>query len=719
MPEKLRFDDRVVIVTGAGAGLGRAYALLFGSRGAKVVVNDLGSNRHGGGASSNVADTVVAEIRQSGGKAVANYDSVLNGDKIVKTAIDAFGRIDIIVNNAGILRDKSIANMSDDDWDIIHDVHVKGAFKTTRAAWPYFRKQNYGRVIVTASLSGLYGNFGQANYSAAKMALIGLANTLAIEGGKYNINTNVIVPTAGSRLTEDVLPPDFHTLLKPELIAPIVLWLCHDDCKESGSIIEAAMGWAGKYHLVRASGCVLRQNITDSVTPEDVRNNWTTVTDMTDAKHYNSIQEVTAELFNVAERLRNGQQTPEHIYRHSYTFRDTILYALGVGATLDEPSDICYLYENHENFAVHPMFYTTDGPVGAMATNMLHNVIPKIELDPTMAVHGEQYLEVHNQIPTDATVETRFTVQDVMDKGKGAIILLHCETYDLKSGNKLTTGQMSIYVNGAGGFGGPRTSKYVIPPIDPPKSKPEKSVTQKTSVNQAAWFRLNGDINPLHIDPIIAHLSGFKKPILHGLSSLGFAVRHILQAYANGNPNLFKSIKVRFSKPVYPGQTLRTDMWRNENRIHFQTIVTENNSAVITGGYADLKAIEIQHIVPNPQSAKVSLESDAVFAVMSDYVKSNQDEVKKINGVFHYIITSNGEPKSWTLDLKKAEIYEGKPKSGTPDTTLTVDDKHMVEIALGKLNPQVAFMQGKLKIKGNIMLTQKLKTLIDANKSKL
>jgi 3-hydroxyacyl-CoA dehydrogenase/3a,7a,12a-trihydroxy-5b-cholest-24-enoyl-CoA hydratase len=193
----------------------------------------------------------VNEIRAAGGEATADYNSVTDGDKIIETALKAYGRVDILVNNAGILRDKSFHNMSDAEWNAIYDVHVRGAYKTTRAAWPVFRKQKFGRVIMTSSNSGVYGNFGQANYSMAKLGLVGFANSLAIEGAKYNIHTNVIVPTAASRMTEGILPEDLFKQLKPVLIAPVVVYMCHENTEDNGAIIESAAGWATKLHIVR------------------------------------------------------------------------------------------------------------------------------------------------------------------------------------------------------------------------------------------------------------------------------------------------------------------------------------------------------------------------------------------------------------------------------------------------------------------------------------
>ncbi|XP_011685973.1 PREDICTED: peroxisomal multifunctional enzyme type 2 [Wasmannia auropunctata] len=722
MAQELRFDGRVVVVTGAGAGLGRTYALLFASRGASIVVNDLGGSRHGDGSSTKSADAVVQEIQRNGGKAVANYDSVLDGAKIIKTAIDTFGRVDVVVNNAGILRDVSFGKMTEAQWDVIHNVHLKGAMKTTQAAWPYFMKQQYGRVIFTSSNSGVYGNFGQSNYSSAKLGLVGLANTLAIEGARKNIYTNVIVPTAASRLTEDIIPPDFFEQLKPELIAPVVFWLCHEDCTENGSIIEAALGWAGKCHIIRSSGCALRQDLSADVTPENVRENWSKVIDMTSTKRLNSVQEATGELIGVLEDMKSGAPSNEvdHVMRTTYNFHDTILYALGVGATVQEPTDIRYLYENHDEFAVLPTFYVLYGPMGCMSSSIVSDALPFTNVDPTRILHGEQFLEVYKRLPAEATVETRFKVQDVMDKGKGAVVLVQHDTYDVASGEKLSTGQISTFIVGSGGFKGKRTSTFIIPTVDPPTRKPDVTVMQQTNVDQAALYRLSGDLNPLHIDPNVAMLGGFKKPILHGLCSLGFSVRHVLQTYAAGDPHLFKSIKVRFAKPVMPGETLRTDMWRNGNRIHFQTTVHETGVPVITGAYIDLLEVKTGMPRANPCSGKTNLESDAIFAAIGDHVKQNPDQAKKVNAVFLYNILVDGKQMSeWTLDLKNGEVHKGKPKSGKADATLIIEDKDMVEIALGKLNPQLAFMRGKLKITGNIMLTQKLKSLMEANKAKL
>jgi len=273
---QLRFDGKVAIVTGAGAGLGRAYAHLLAARGAKVVVNDLGVSFKGEGADSKAADVVVAEIKKAGGVAVANYDSVEFGDKIVKTAVDNFGTVDIVINNAGILRDVSFQKMSELDWDLIMKVHLKGSFSVARAAWNIMREKGYGRIINTASSAGIFGSFGQANYAAAKLGLHGFTMSLAKEGEKRNIKVNSVAPLAGTRMTETVMPKELVEALKPEFVAPFIAVLCHETCPENGSLFEVGAGYACKYRWQRSEGVLLKIS---ELSPESVRKNWDKIVD--------------------------------------------------------------------------------------------------------------------------------------------------------------------------------------------------------------------------------------------------------------------------------------------------------------------------------------------------------------------------------------------------------------------------------------------------------
>jgi NAD(P)-dependent dehydrogenase (short-subunit alcohol dehydrogenase family)/putative sterol carrier protein/acyl dehydratase len=285
----IRFDDRVAIVTGAGAGLGRTYALELAKRGAKVVVNDLGGARDGAGeGSKSPADRVVDEIKAAGGEAVANYDSVATpegGRAIVDAAMREFGRVDMVINNAGILRDKTIVNMEPENWDAVMDVHLKGAYNVTRPAFVKMRENGYGRVVLTSSAAGLYGNFGQTNYSAAKMGLVGFMNTLKLEGEKHNIRVNTVAPVAGTRLTEDVLPPDLFEKLTPEFVAPLVLYLCSDKCEENGMIFNAGMGYFNRVGIATGPGTVIGDG-TEPPTLEDIHRNWDEINDFSGPQEF-------------------------------------------------------------------------------------------------------------------------------------------------------------------------------------------------------------------------------------------------------------------------------------------------------------------------------------------------------------------------------------------------------------------------------------------------
>ncbi len=276
---EITHEGRVAVVTGAGGGLGRSHALLLASRGAKVVVNDLGGSRDGTGAGSEMADQVVAEIVDAGGEAVANYDSVAEwegGEAIVQTAIDTWGRCDIVVNNAGILRDVTFAKMEQAQLDLVLKVHLYGGFHVTRAAWPHMRENNYGRVVNTTSGSGLYGNFGQSNYSAAKLGLVGLTRTLALEGAKYNINANVIAPVAASRMTEDIMPPQLLEVLEPENVSPLVAYLASEACTATGKIFSVGGGYIARVAIVEGAGATFE----DGFTPEDVADRFDQISDV-------------------------------------------------------------------------------------------------------------------------------------------------------------------------------------------------------------------------------------------------------------------------------------------------------------------------------------------------------------------------------------------------------------------------------------------------------
>ncbi|MBW3561953.1 MAG: SDR family oxidoreductase [Actinobacteria bacterium] len=289
---EIDFDGRVAVVTGAGGGLGRSHALLLASRGAKVVVNDLGVNRHGENAGQPLAEQVVQEISDAGGEAVANQDSVdtwEGGQAIVQTALDAFGGIDIVINNAGILRDVSFKNLEHEQLDAVLKVHLYGAFHVTHAAWPHLRDNGYGRVVNTTSGSGLYGNFGQSNYSAAKMGLVGFTRTLAQEGQKYGITANAVAPIAASRMTEDIFPEQLFEQLEPDWVSPLVAYLTSESCDDTGRIFYAGGGYYARVAIVEAPGSTFEE----VPSPEDLADRWSEITSTEGAREFNNLGEST------------------------------------------------------------------------------------------------------------------------------------------------------------------------------------------------------------------------------------------------------------------------------------------------------------------------------------------------------------------------------------------------------------------------------------------
>lgn len=299
----LDFTDKVVIVTGAGGGLGKSHALEFARRGAKVVVNDLGGAMDGSGGSSEAAEAVVAEIKEAGGEAIANGSSVTDDagvDNMIKQTMDTYGRIDVLVNNAGVLRDKSFAKMEINDFTFVVDVHLFGTMKPTKAVWPIMKEQGYGRIMVTSSSSGLYGNFGQANYGAAKLGVVGFMNTLKLEGQKDNIHINALAPVAWTRMTENLMPAEMEDMLTPERVTPAVIFMCSEGAP-TGKIICAGAGAYTSAAIVETKGVYLGEN----PSAEDVAENWETISKIDDAaKALFQGGEQTGRMFELIQEAR-------------------------------------------------------------------------------------------------------------------------------------------------------------------------------------------------------------------------------------------------------------------------------------------------------------------------------------------------------------------------------------------------------------------------------
>ena len=297
----IRFDDQVAIVTGAGGGIGKEHALELARRGAKVVVNDLGGSVDGSG-TSDAAEAVVQQIKDAGGEAMANGASVTDLSAIqdmVKEVMDKWGRIDILVNNAGILRDKSFHNVTLDDFNLVMDVHFQGTLNCTHTIYPIMREQGYGRIVFTSSSSGVYGNFGQSNYGAAKMAIVGLMNTLKIEGQKYNVFSNSITPVAYTRMTEGLIPEDFGKNLQPEYVTPAVIYLSGKDAP-NGVIIAAGAGVYARIITHETMGVSLGTG--EDMTPENIAANWDSISDMDDARALQNGGEQTLKIFELISK---------------------------------------------------------------------------------------------------------------------------------------------------------------------------------------------------------------------------------------------------------------------------------------------------------------------------------------------------------------------------------------------------------------------------------
>jgi 3-hydroxyacyl-CoA dehydrogenase/3a,7a,12a-trihydroxy-5b-cholest-24-enoyl-CoA hydratase len=731
MANELRFDGRVAIITGAGGGLGRAHALLLGSRGARVVVNDLGGSMHGGGQSATPADKVVAEIKALGGEAVSNYDSVEDGAKIVQTAMDTWGRIDIVVNNAGILRDTSFPKMSEQDWELIYRVHVLGGFRVTHAAWNHMRDAGYGRIIFTSSGAGVYGNFGQANYSMAKLGLLGLSNTLAIEGKKRGVLVNTIVPIAGSRLTETILPKELTEALRPDLVSPLVAYLCHEDCKETGGAFEVGGGVYTKLRWQRTVGKSF--NIGKAVSLENIASSFGEITDFSKATFPADItQSMQPVLTNIGNKSKGGNEFIDvdlalgHEFpplTTSYDERDLAIYALGVGAAADplDTKELQYVYEmNGDGFRAVPTYAVV--PIVNALVQMAKEgkQAPGLKYGFERILHGEQYTELKRPLPPHGKLTHKAKIKDIFDKGKNAVVVTEARTFD-ESGEEIAYNELSMLVKGAGGWGGDRGPSGDI--NVPPAREPDASAEQAVSAGQALLYRLSGDWNPLHVDVNFAKAFGFQRPILHGLCTFGYAARAVLKAFAGNDPGLFKSIRVRFADSVFPGETLITEMWKeSDTKIIIRCKVKERDKVVISNAAVELykevpaakkaapaataaPAAAPAAAAPAAAAAADTITSADIFVAIGDYISKNPDLVASVNTVFQFQIKS--PDSAYSVDVKngKGGVTEG---SAPADVTLELSDADFLAMSSGAVDPQKLYFSGKLKISGNVMASQKL-----------
>ena len=589
--EKVDFKDQTVIITGAGAGLGRSYALMFGKLGANIVVNDVSKEN---------AHKVVEEVKAVGGNAVAAVCSAEDGEAIVKAGVDAFGTIHVLVANAGILRDKAFVNMDEKMWDQVISVHLRGTYKCAKAVWPVFLKQKYGRIVTTASPNGIYGTHGQANYSTAKAAIIGLTRALAIEGGRYGVQANCMAPRAGTAMTMTVWPKDLVDAMSPDYIAPVVGYLASKQCQDTGTLYETFGGFAAQMRWQRSGGIVFPND--REIKPEEIAAKWDQITKFDEratnpSSTTEALQQMLANFENITgseggdgddfvekedtEEIKAAKRARNPPSEFTYGEREVILYNLGIGAKVDE---LKWVYEGSDDFAAIPTF----GVVAQFGTSSTLGFDFVPNFDPTKLLHGEQYLSIRAPIPTSGTLINTVKLREVLDKGKAAAVTYSTESRDKSSGELVFEGQSTVFLRGSGGFGGKRegADRGAASALNPvPKRSPDATVEEKTSLEQAALYRLSGDYNPLHIDPNFSAMGGFKKPILHGLCFMGFAAKHVLKTYGE-----YEDVKVRFAGTVIPGETIVTEMWKEGNKVIFQAKVKERDAVVISNAAVTLKA---------------------------------------------------------------------------------------------------------------------------------
>ena len=575
---EVSLKDKVVLITGAGSGLGRVYALWFAKYGAKVVVNDFKD-----------PDSVVQEIKAKGGEAHGDKNNVVDAEAVMDNVIKKYGTIDVLVNNAGLLRDKSFLKMTDDEWFLVQKIHLIATFRLTKLAWEHFYNKKYGRIINISSTSGIYGNFGQANYSAAKGAVLGLSRTLAIEGSRSNIKVNIVAPHAMTAMTQGLLGENAESLFPPEHVAPLLVFLASENVPVTGELFEAGAGWIGNTRWQRAKGAVDK-----GASPEFVRDHLKDITDFsTGTENPKSTTESSMAILSAVSGGDDDEEEEEEEeddddepkvdgknFVMSYNDRDVILYNIGVGATSDQ---LQYVYENDSDFQVVPSFGHLSifgHPDAGSFDSVLKN------FNPMFLLHGEHYIKIQKYpIPTEASYKTEFNVLSAIQKGSNSVVVQSAQSKDAKTGEPLFYNEGTFFIRKCECENKQyqQRNKFATETFAAPQSDPEYVTEVKIGKDQAALYRLSGDRNPLHIDPGFAQGAGFERPILHGMCTYGLSVKALLDKFGP-----IEEMKARFSGIVFPGETLKISAWKKGDVVIYQVHTVERKTAVITNAAVKL-----------------------------------------------------------------------------------------------------------------------------------
>jgi NAD(P)-dependent dehydrogenase (short-subunit alcohol dehydrogenase family)/acyl dehydratase len=583
----IELTGRVAVVTGAGNGLGRAHALELARRGTQVVVNDVGGAVDGSGQSSGPADAVVAEIEASGGEAVADSHSVVDGgEAIIATALAAFGRIDIVVNNAGILRDKAFHNMTSEGFDAVLDVHLRGAMQVSRAAFPYMRAQGFGRIINTTSTAGLLGNFGQANYGSAKAGLYGMTRVLAIEGGRHNIMVNCVAPVASTRMTGMVDNPEYSAMMSPDRVSPVVAYLASAECEVTGEVFSAVGGRVARFFMGLTRGWQ-----SSSLTAEDVRDHLGEIRDQAGyTVPTNAVEEV--ELVTSRLAARAGTPTPTGPapldptkLRTTWPLGRTVVDQTRVLDYAEATNDPNPLYA--QGIAVPPLFGVVASFPGMAAS--VRAVVPP---EAHRIVHGSHDMHFHRTMTAGMALDT--TTEAHSYRVRGSNTFFHIRLTSRDDAGNLVLEQFSAfailgYSNSADA--GPEVPSHALPALGELLSLGQY-VSHVDHDQTFRYAKASGDESPIHLDPDIARSAGLPGIIVHGLCTMAMCGRAVTETVAQGDPRRLSRLAVRFAGNVLPGADVVTTIYQlgaNEaggRSFGFQA--TSGKDVVIKDGRADI-----------------------------------------------------------------------------------------------------------------------------------